>query len=70
MLEGRESDNIEYVRGMCGRTIALGGGGLGMLLVLVAALVCGIDPRQLLDSGALYQTQVEQKQQQQPQNKQ
>jgi uncharacterized protein len=34
--------------------------------VLVAALVCGIDPRQLLDSGVLDQTQV----QQQPQTQQ
>ena len=69
MLEGRESGNIEDVRGMGGRTIALGGGGLGMLVVLVAALVCGIDPRQLLDSGALDQSQTQQ-QQQRPQNQQ
>jgi uncharacterized protein len=68
MLRGRESDNIEDARGMSGKTIALGGGGLGMLVVLVAALVCGIDPRQLLDSGALDQTQVQQ--QQQPQTQQ
>ena len=51
MLRGRESDNIEDQRGMGGRTIALGGGGLGMLVVLVAALICGVDPRQLLDSS-------------------
>ena len=71
MLEGRESDNVEDVRGMGGRTIALGGGGLGMLVVLVAALVCGIDPRQLLDSGVLNQgQQQEQQQQPQPQNQQ
>jgi uncharacterized protein len=70
MLRGRESDNIEDVRGMGGRTIALGGGGLGMLVVLIAALVCGIDPRQLLENMP-DQTQVEQpRQQQQPQNRQ
>ena len=69
MLEGRESDNVEDVRGMGGRTIALGGGGLGMLVVLVAALVCGIDPRQLLDGGASDQSQTQQ-QQQRPQNQQ
>lgn len=65
MLRGRESDNIEDVRGMGGRTIALGGGGLGMLVVLVAALVCGIDPRQMLETMP-NQGQVEQPQQQQP----
>ena len=69
MLEGRESSNVEDMRGMGGKTIALGGGGLGMLVVLVAALVCGIDPRQLLDSGVLNQGQRQQ-QQQQPQNQQ
>jgi predicted metalloprotease len=68
MLRGRESSNIEDVRGLGGKGIAIGGGGLGLLVVLIAALVCGIDPRQLLDSGAFDQTQVEQPQQQQPQN--
>ena len=61
MLRGRESDNIEDQRGMGGRTIALGGGGLGMLVVLVAALICGVDPRQLLDSSPS-QPQVRQSQ--------
>ena len=64
MLRGRESDNIEDQRGMGGRTIALGGGGLGMLVVLVAALICGVDPRQLLDSSSS-QPQVRQPQTQQ-----
>lgn len=69
MLRGRESSNIEDVRGLGGKGIAIGGGGLGMLVVLIAALVCGIDPRQLLDGsgGGLDQTQVEQPQQQNPQ---
>jgi uncharacterized protein len=67
MKFGRESGNIEDVRGLGGKGIALGGGGLGMLVVLIAALVCGIDPRQLLDGGAFDQTQ-QQPQQQQPQN--
>ncbi|MBS1794176.1 MAG: neutral zinc metallopeptidase [Acidobacteria bacterium] len=52
MLRGRESDNIEDLRdggGFGGRTIALGGGGLGMIVVIIAALLCGVDPRQLLD---------------------
>jgi predicted metalloprotease len=71
MLRGRESGNIEDVRGMGGKGIALGGGGLGMLVVLIAALVCGIDPRQLLEGGGFDQTQQQQQQQQQqPQNQQ
>lgn len=61
MLRGRESTNIEDVRGMGGRTIALGGGGLGMIIVIILALVCGIDPRQLLqsmpDQGTVQQQQ-------------
>lgn len=70
MLRGRESDNIEDQRGMGGKTIALGGGGLGMLVVLIAALICGVDPRQLLDTSP-DRTQVQQPQtQQQPQNRQ
>jgi len=70
MLRGRESGNIEDVRGLGGKGIALGGGGLGMLVVLIAALVCGIDPRQLLDGGALDQGQTQQQQQQQQQQNQ
>lgn len=68
MLRGRESDNIEDARGIGGRTIALGGGGLGMLVVLVAALICGIDPRQLLDNMP-DQTQTQQPQTQQQPNR-
>jgi uncharacterized protein len=70
MLRGRESGNIEDVRGLGGKGIALGGGGLGMLVVLIAALVCGIDPRQLLDSGAFNPEQTQQEQQQQQQQNQ
>ncbi|HEY0460418.1 MAG TPA: neutral zinc metallopeptidase [Pyrinomonadaceae bacterium] len=70
MLRGRESGNIEDVRGLGGKGIALGGGGLGMLVVLIAALVCGIDPRQLLDGGALDTGQTQQQQQQQQQQNQ
>lgn len=70
MLRGRESGNIEDIRGLGGKGIALGGGGLGMLVVLVAALICGVDPRQLLDSGVLNQGPTEQQQQQQQQQNQ
>lgn len=66
MLRGRESTNIEDRRGM-GRGLAIGGGGLGMLVVLVIALLCGGDPRAILDqlSGP---AQQQQEQQQNPQN--
>lgn len=36
---------------MGGRGMAIGGGGLGMIVLLIAALVCGVDPRQLLQQG-------------------
>ena len=47
--EQRQSTNIEDRRGM-GRSVALGGGGLGVLIL--AAIVCllGGDPRQFLES--------------------
>jgi predicted metalloprotease len=41
MLRGRESSNIEDVRGMGGRGLALGGGGLGTLLLGLAIYLCG-----------------------------
>ena len=46
----RQSGNIEDRRGM-GRGVALGGGGIGVLIL--AAIVCllGGDPRQLLEGG-------------------
>lgn len=43
---------------MGGRGLAIGGGGIGMLVVLIAALLCGVDPRQLLEN--LPDTQIEQ----------
>lgn len=49
---GRRSTNIEDRRGMRpSGGVALGGGGL--LIVIILSLVFGIDPSQLLDSGAL-----------------
>ncbi|MGI9034450.1 MAG: KPN_02809 family neutral zinc metallopeptidase [Pyrinomonadaceae bacterium] len=41
MLEGEESTNIEDRRGMSGRTMALGGGGLGMLVLSLVIYLCG-----------------------------
>lgn len=47
----RPSSNVEDYRGISGRGIAIGGGGLGMIVLLIAALICGVDPRQLLQPG-------------------
>ncbi|MGI8409893.1 MAG: neutral zinc metallopeptidase, partial [Pyrinomonadaceae bacterium] len=41
----RQSTNIEDRRGMGGRGLAIGGGGIGMVVILLAALLCGVDPR-------------------------
>ena len=50
MLRGRESSNIEDQRGMGGgRGLALGGGGIGTLLLILAVWLCGGDPQTLLD---------------------
>src|SRR4030095_15414907 len=45
-----QSSNVEDRRGLGGRGLAIGGGGIGVLVLLVAALVCGVDPRQLLEN--------------------
>ena len=45
MLEEGQSSNIEDRRGMGGgRGLALGGGGIGTLLLIVAVWLCGGDP--------------------------
>ena len=44
----RESDNVEDRRGSGGTRIAAGSG-LGLLIVVVLALLFGVDPRQILD---------------------
>ncbi len=54
----RQSTNVEDRRGI-GGGLAVGGGGLGLLIVLIAALVCGIDPRELLQNMPT-ETQVQQ----------
>src|SRR4051794_1678285 len=59
--EGREeSENVEDRRGMSGRTMAVGGG--AGIVVLLLALVLGVDPAQLTnlvnpggDQGAVQQ---------------
>lgn len=48
----RQSDNVEDRRGMGGgRTVALGGGGLGVVILALAIYLCGGDPSQLLQTG-------------------
>ena len=47
----RKSTNVEDRRGMGGRGIALGGGGLGIIVLLLAVFLCGADP-----SGMFRQT--------------
>jgi len=53
-----QSSNVEDRRGL-GRGVALGGGGLGVLVIAIIACLLGADPRQILES-------VPQSQQQQP----
>jgi predicted metalloprotease len=64
MFGGRESSNIEDQRGMGGRGMALGGGGIATLLLGLVIYMCGGDPSFLLNQlgggGAPDQTQVEQ----------
>ena len=50
-----QSSNVEDRRG--GRGLAVGGGGIGVLLIILAAWICGIDPRQLLENLPTEQTQ-------------
>ncbi|MFL6468760.1 MAG: neutral zinc metallopeptidase [Pyrinomonadaceae bacterium] len=45
----RQSTNIEDRRGM-GRGVAIGGGGLGVIILAIAVMLCGGDPSQLLNN--------------------
>jgi predicted metalloprotease len=55
----RQSTNIEDRRGMGGRGLAIGGGGLGVIILAIAVLLCGGDPSQLLENLPT-QTEVQQ----------
>lgn len=66
MLRGRESSNIEDRRGMGGRGLAIGGGGIGTLLLILVLWLCGADPRALLDQFGGEIANPQQQQQQQP----
>ena len=47
----RRSSNVEDRRGISGRGIAIGGGGLGVIVIALAVLLCGGDPSSLLQTG-------------------
>src|SRR5688572_5863144 len=64
----RQSSNVEDVRGMGGRGIALGGGGIGVLILALVVYLCGGDPQALLDQVMNNPQQTQAPQQQQPQN--
>ncbi len=55
-----QSSNIEDRRGMGGRGLAIGGGGIGVIVIALAAMLCGIDPRQLLENLPTETGQVQQ----------
>lgn len=57
----RQSTNVEDRRGIGGRGIAIGGGGIGVVLIALAIMLCGGDPSQLLENFPS-QTQVQQPQ--------
>ncbi len=55
-----QSSNVEDRRGLGGRGLAIGGGGIGVIILAVAALICGVDPRQLLENLPTETGQVQQ----------
>lgn len=66
MLRGRESSNVEDRRGMGGRGLAIGGGGLGTLVLILIIWLCGGNPQTLLDQLGGGGSAPQQQQQQQP----
>ncbi len=60
----RESSNVEDARGGMGGGKMAVGGGCGTLIIIILALIFGVDPRQLLDSGVVPQEGPQQQQQQ------
>ena len=55
----RQSTNIEDRRGLGGRGLVVGGGGLGVIILAIAVMLCGGDPSQLLENLPT-QTEVQQ----------
>jgi predicted metalloprotease len=55
--QGRRSSNVDDRRGRrVSRPVAIGGGGIGLLLIVVAALFLGVDPTPLLQDTASVST--------------
>ena len=68
-----ESSNIEDRRGMSGRGMAIGGGGIGTLLLVLVLWLCGADPGTLLSlltssGGSPQTTQTQTQTQNNPQS--
>lgn len=50
LWRGRQgSSNVEDLRGMGGRGLAIGGGGCGTLIIIILGLLFGVDPSRLLN---------------------
>ncbi|CAN5471940.1 neutral zinc metallopeptidase [soil metagenome] len=47
----RESDNVEDRRGISGGGMAIGGGGIGVVILAIVIYLCGGDPSKLLQMG-------------------
>lgn len=60
----RQSTNIEDRRRMGGKGIAVGGGGIGLLILVVAVYLCGGDPSNLLRQTPTSEIQPSQNQSQ------
>ncbi|HSL19471.1 MAG TPA: neutral zinc metallopeptidase [Methylomirabilota bacterium] len=55
--QGRRSSNVDDRRGRrVSRPVAIGGGGIGLLLIVIAALFLGVDPTPLLQDTASVST--------------
>lgn len=49
----RESGNVDDRRGLGGRGLAIGGGGIGVVIVAVVAALLGLDPSSILDQSSV-----------------
>jgi predicted metalloprotease len=56
----RESGNVDDRRGLGGRGLAIGGGGIGVVVVAVVAMLLGVDPSSILDPASMNQAGVQQ----------
>ena len=54
----RESGNVEDRRGLGGRGLAIGGGGIGVVVVAVVAMLLGVDPSSILDPASMNQPEL------------